>query len=114
MNLNNILFSIYTGEYPNQFAGGPNNIIYKLIKNYDGTDFQFDFLSSSLYHKSISRQTLDTVSNNLPQGKKLPHTYQKIILFTVDYLGVIFIYHSILIRRVGIMAIFVSLYLNMI
>ena len=27
--MNKILFSIYSGEYPNQFAGGPNNIIYK-------------------------------------------------------------------------------------
>lgn len=65
MHLAKILYSIYTGEYPNQFAGGPNNIIYKLIQNYKESEYVFDYLSSDLFTESL------TTNNLIKLGKKL-------------------------------------------
>ena len=71
MNLNRILYSIYTGEYPNQFAGGPNNIIYKLIQNSNKVNYQFDYLSdaitSHLHRFPSVKNGLNAMENNILQ-----------------------------------------------
>lgn len=66
----NLLYSIYTGEYPNQFAGGPNNIIYKLIQYYEGADYIFDYLSSDLYSVDCNKGNLEKLSFNCSSKKK--------------------------------------------
>jgi len=68
--MNKILFSIYTGEYPNQFAGGPNNIIYKTIKVFNKPGYKFDFLSSDLFVKNVTADSLDKLDENLSKKKK--------------------------------------------
>ena len=69
-----ILYSIYTGEYPNQFSGGPNNIIYKIIKNYNQSEYKFDYLSSDLFAKDLTSQNLDKLYNKLSTKKKTAST----------------------------------------
>lgn len=88
--MKNILFNIYTGEFPNQFAGGPNNIIYKLIQSATGKGFGFDYLSSDLFFKDISKNKLINIEETLSVKKKTAHylfqksrLYQK--LTTSDY-----------------------------
>ncbi|MCP5063144.1 MAG: glycosyltransferase family 4 protein [Ignavibacteriae bacterium] len=65
-----VLYSIYTGEYPNQFAGGPNNIIYKIINNYKEHKYQFDYLSSDMFKGKLTSSNLIELGNNLSQKKK--------------------------------------------
>lgn len=65
-----ILFSIYTGEYPNQFAGGPNNIIYKLIKHPVNNKFTCDYFSNDLFIENLKRNKLLDLHNQLSFKKK--------------------------------------------
>ncbi len=65
-----ILFNIYTGEYPNQFAGGPNNIIYKIISNYNDSNYHFDYLSNDLFAEELTAKSLSELSNKLSSKKK--------------------------------------------
>lgn len=64
-----ILYSIYTGEYPNQFAGGPNNIIYKILQN-NNSGFQFDYLSSDLYTENLAQDGLSKIRNKRTPKKQ--------------------------------------------
>ncbi len=69
---NKVLFSIYTGEYPNQYSGGPNNIIYKIINNYNATsNFEFDFLSRDIFIENLVKDNLKGLSSNLSPKKKV-------------------------------------------
>lgn len=65
-----ILYSIYTGEYPNQIAGGPNNIIYKLIQNFNEENYIFDYLSSDLFTKNLTPISLNELRASLSLKKK--------------------------------------------
>jgi len=65
-----VLYSIYTGEYPNEFSGGPNNIIYKLIQNYDEGNYIFDYLSSDLFTENLNQKNLIELRNKLSTKKK--------------------------------------------
>ncbi len=66
-----ILYSIYTGEYPNQSSGGPNNIIYKLIMNNNKDDYKFDYLSRDLFVSNLRIQNIDNISNERTPKKKI-------------------------------------------
>ncbi len=88
--MNKILFGIYTGEYPNQFAGGPNNIIYKLIKHSINDKFTFDYFSNDLFIENFKRNKLLNLHNQLSFKKKTASflfqytdLYKRI--FTSDY-----------------------------
>lgn len=69
--MKSLLFSIYTGQYPNQFEGGPNNIIYKMIQNYNESGYQFDYLSSDLFAEKITHDNLIELRNKLSPKKKI-------------------------------------------
>jgi 1,2-diacylglycerol 3-alpha-glucosyltransferase len=68
--MKSILYSVYTGEYPNQSAGGPNNIIYKLIQNYNESEYLFDYLSSDIFSENLTPINLIELWNNLSTKKK--------------------------------------------
>lgn len=68
--MNSILYSIFTGDYPNQYTGGPNNIIYKLIQNYYESAYQFDYLSNDLFTENLTSNNLIELRNNLSPKKK--------------------------------------------
>ena len=80
--MNSILYAIYTGEYPNQIGGGPNNIIYKIVKNYTSDDFEFDYLSSDLFYKNFTANNLDELEKKRRTRKKFaPILYNKFNLY---------------------------------
>lgn len=69
--MKSILYSIYTGEYPNQFAGGPNNIIYKIINTTNRKVFEFDYLSSDLFFENITQENINDTERNRSTKKKI-------------------------------------------
>jgi len=66
-----ILYSIYTGEYPNEFTGGPNNIIYKIIANSKVNNYHFDYLSKDLFAKNLTKKNIDTIIDKRTPKKKI-------------------------------------------
>jgi glycosyltransferase involved in cell wall biosynthesis len=80
--LKQILYSIYSGEYPYESTGGPNNIIHKLIKYTPLNRYQFDYLSSDLFAKDLTSQNLDEIHNRLSIRKKTAASlYEKSIMY---------------------------------
>ena len=71
MGDNKILYSIYTGGFPNQAEGGPNNIIYKIIKNNPSKNYHFDYLSSDLFFEGINKDNLETIGYKRTVKKRL-------------------------------------------
>jgi hypothetical protein len=71
MQLNNVLFSIFTSEYPNESSGGPNNIIYKIIKNSSSKYFEFDYLSSDLFVQNVTNENLLKLPKERTNKKKI-------------------------------------------
>ena len=66
-----ILYSIYTGEYPNESTGGPNNIIYKIIRNATAGNFSFDYLSKDLFARNLNNINVDSIINKRTPKKKI-------------------------------------------
>lgn len=66
-----ILYSIYTDKYPNIDAGGPNNIIHKIIQQSSNREFIFDYLSSDLFIKNINLENLFSCKEQLNLRKKI-------------------------------------------
>jgi len=66
-----ILYSIYTDKYPNIDAGGPNNIIYKIIQQSSNREFIFDYLSSDLFVENIKDDNLYSFNEQLSIKKKI-------------------------------------------
>jgi len=80
--MKNILFSIYTDGFPSQFTGGPNNIIYKIIKNFDSDDYKFDYLSRDLIYKELNPINLDELGSHIPSKRKVTnYLFENNLLF---------------------------------
>lgn len=54
----NLLFLNYLEGIPNPNIGGPNHVIYDFIANYDGSDYEFDFLSYGAYIPKVNLNSL--------------------------------------------------------
>lgn len=62
-----ILFSIFTEGFPNKNIGGPNSIIYDLIKNSKSFKYKFDYLSYDYFISNINSKNIDSYLN--PKSK---------------------------------------------
>jgi glycosyltransferase involved in cell wall biosynthesis len=65
------LFSIYTPGFPNQFSGGPNNIIFKIVNNLNHKSLEFDYLSYDVFIKSLDSNNLLLSESQLSLKKKI-------------------------------------------
>ena len=65
-----VLLGIFTDGYPNNIAGGPNNIIFKILSSLNNNNLEIDYISSDIYQKNMSGARLIGLSKKLSLWKR--------------------------------------------